>query len=98
MCPTVVAAGDCSKSFLSSSIPLNAKQNTIKLLYKSLRNYDMVTPSDKKSKNKAPLAIYIVINKEYGGLKNGSPQKQSTYNLEFYGFPILLHSSYFLAK
>ena len=98
MCPTVVTAGNCSKSFLPSSIPLNAKQNAIKIMNKSLTNYDTLTPSNKKSKNKAPSAIYIVINKEYGGLKNGSPQKRSTYNLEFYGFPILLHSTYFLAK
>lgn len=99
MCPAVVAAGNCSKSFLPSSIPLNVKQNAIKLLNKSLRNYDKVTPSAKKSKkSKAPSAIYIVINKEYGSLKNGCPQKQSTYDLEFYGFPILLHSAYFLAK
>jgi hypothetical protein len=38
----------------------------------------------------------IVIDKEYGNLD--VQKKQSTYNLEFYGLPILLHSTYFLAK
>jgi hypothetical protein len=92
MCPTVVAAGNRSKSFLPSSIPLHVKQNTIKQLNNSTRKHQVL-----KIQSPALYQQYmIVIDKEYGNLD--VQKKQSTYNLEFYGLPILLHSTYFLAK
>jgi hypothetical protein len=64
MCPTVVAAGNRSKSFLPSSIPLHVKQNTIEQLNNSMRKRQVL-----KIQSPTLYQQYmIVIDKEYGNL------------------------------